>query len=113
MRTVNTLSTQEQAALADLQQRVRDALPGLSMRWTLFGSRARGDAEPDSDMDVLLELDVERLDLATKRRIRWLAGEVSLKHGLVISFLLVDRAQARERGDYSILMNIREEGIPL
>lgn len=113
MRTIDTLSAQEQAALADLQQRVREALPGRSMQWTLFGSRARGDAEPDSDMDVLLELDVERLDLATKRRIRLVAGEVSLKHGLVISFLLVDRAQARERGDYSILTNIREEGIPL
>lgn len=75
--------------------------------------RARGDAEPDSDMDVLLELDVGRLDLATKRRIRRLAGEVSLKHGLVISFLFVDRVQARECGDYSILTNIREEGIPL
>lgn len=113
MRTIDTLSAQEQAALADLQQRLRGALPSVSMRWTLFGSRARGDAEPDSDVDVLVELDLERLDLATKRRIRRLAGEVSLQHGLLISFLLVDRAQARERGDYSILANIREEGIPL
>jgi predicted nucleotidyltransferase len=98
MRTFDTLSAQERAALVDLQQRVRETLPGRSMRWTLFGSRARGDAEPDSDMDVLLELDVERFDLATKRSIRRLAGEVSLK---------------RERGDYSILTNICEEGIPL
>ncbi|MBX3329469.1 MAG: nucleotidyltransferase domain-containing protein [Nitrospira sp.] len=113
MRTIDTLSAQEHAALSDLRKRVDEALPGRSLRWTLFGSRARGDAEPDSDMDVLLELDVERLDLATKRRIRRLAGEVSLKHGLVISFLLVDQVQARERGDYSILTNIREEGIPL
>lgn len=113
MRTIETLSAQERAALADLQRRVREVLPGLSMRWTLFGSRARGDADPDSDMDVLLELDVERLDLATKRRIRWLAGEVSLKHSLVISFLRVDRTQARERGDFSIFANIQEEGIPL
>ena len=88
-------------------------LPGMSTRMTLFGSRARGDAEPDSDMDVLLELDVERFDLATKRRIRRLAGEVSLKHSLVISFLLVDRALARERGDYSIFANIQDEGIRL
>ena len=113
MRTIDTLSPQERAALADLQRQVRGALPGVSLRWTLFGSRARGEAEPDSDMDVLLELDLERLDLATKRRIRRLAGEVSLKHSLLISFLFVDRVQARERGDYSILTNIREEGIPL
>jgi predicted nucleotidyltransferase len=113
MRTIDTPSAQEQPALVDLQQRVHGALSGLSMRWTLFGSRARGDAELDSDMDVLLELDVERIDLATKRCIRRLAGEVSLKHCLVIAFLLVDQAQVRERGDYSILTNIREEGIPL
>jgi predicted nucleotidyltransferase len=113
MRTIEALSARERAALADLQGDVRAAFPGVSTRWTLFGSRARGDAEPDSDVDVLLELDIERLDLATKRRIRRLAGEVSLKHGFVISLLLVDRAQARERGDYAIFANIREEGIPL
>lgn len=113
MRTIETLLVQERTALADLQRDVRAAMPGVFMRWTLFGSRARGDAEPDSDMDVLLELDLERLDLATKRRIRRLAGEVSLKHDLVISLLLMDRTQARERGDYAIFANIREEGIPL
>lgn len=113
MRTIEALSAREQAALADLQRDVRGVLPGVSMRWTLFGSCARGDAEPESDVDVLLELDLELLDLATKRRIRWLAGEVSLKHGLLISLLLVDRVRARERGDYAIFTNIREEGIPL
>jgi len=113
MRTIEALSARERAALADLQRGVRGALPGVSMRWTLFGSRARGDAEPDSDVDVMLELDIERLDLSTKRRIRRVAGEVSLQHSLLISFLLVDRVQARERGDYAIFTNIREEGIPL
>ncbi|MCS6305758.1 MAG: nucleotidyltransferase domain-containing protein [Nitrospira sp.] len=113
MRTIEALSAQERAALADLQRDVREALPGVSMRWTLFGSRARGDAEPDSDMDVMLKLDIERLDLAIKRRIRWLTGEVSLKHSLVISILMMDCAQARERGDFAIFANIHEEGIPL
>ena len=113
MRTIEALSARERAALADLQRDVRGVLPDVSMRWTLFGSRARGDAEPDSDVDVMLELDIERLDLSTKRRIRRVAGEVSLQHGLLISFLIVDRAQARERGDYAIFANIREEGIPL
>ena len=113
MKTIDTLSARERAALGDLQQGVSIVLPGVFTRMTLFGSRARGDAEPDSDMDVLLELDLEWLDLPTKRRIRRVAGELSLKHDLVISLVLVDRAQARERGDYSIFANIRDEGIPL
>jgi len=28
---------------------------------TLFGSRARGDADPDSDMDVLVEVETARV----------------------------------------------------
>jgi hypothetical protein len=48
---------------ADLQGECGAALPGLSVRWTLFGSRVRGDAEPASDLDVLVEHDLERLDL--------------------------------------------------
>lgn len=113
MKTIETLSPQERAALADLREGIGRVLPGISVRMTLFGSRARGDAEPDSDMDVLIELDVERLDLATKHRIRRVAGDVSLAHGLILSLLTVDRATARQRGDYSIFANIREEGIPL
>src|SRR5688500_9503615 len=61
MKTIDTLSSQERAALADLQRGVCAVLPGVPTQMTLFGSRARGDAEPDSDMDVLLELDLARI----------------------------------------------------
>lgn len=59
MRTVRDLSEPERHLVADLRRRLVAELPGVGVRMTVFGSRARGDAEPDSDMDVLVELDVE------------------------------------------------------
>jgi predicted nucleotidyltransferase len=113
MKTLEELSSQERASLDDMRQRVANSFPGIVARYTLFGSRAREDADPESDMDLLLELDIERLSFSDKRLLRRLAGDVSLAHGLVLSVLTVDRSTARERGDYSIFANIREEGIPL
>ena len=44
----------------DIIATLRDALPGLRAEWPIgslavFGSRARGDAGQDSDLDVLVE----------------------------------------------------------
>ena len=46
-------------AIAAIRGILRDELPGLSERYHvaslgLFGSRVRGDAAPDSDLDVLV-----------------------------------------------------------
>ena len=78
---------------------------------TLFGSRARGDAEPDSDIDVLVDVGIERLAFVDKRRLRRIATDVTLNTGLLVSLLVIDRGTRRERGDFSVFETIREEGI--
>jgi len=113
MKSIQDLSEQERKAIADFRRQVGEAFPGVSVRLTLFGSRARREADAESDVDLLLELDLERLSFADKRVIRQVAGNVSLAHGMVLSVLTVDRTTARERGDYSIFTNIKEEGIPV
>lgn len=113
MKSIQDLSEQERKAIADFRRQVSEAFPGVSTRLTLFGSRARGDADAESDVDLLLELDLDHLSFADKRIIRQVAGDVSLTHEIVLSVLTVDRTTARERGDYSIFANIKEEGIPL
>ncbi len=111
MRTITDLSPHEQQVLSDLRQRISERSPELPFRMTVFGSRARGDAEADSDMDVLLELETNHLAFPDKRRLRYIASEVSLASGIILSLLVVDRQTMRERGDFSLFENIREEGI--
>ena len=112
-RTVADLSPLERAAVADFQRRVGQAFPGVTACYTVFGSRARGMADPESDLDVCLELDVDRLSFANKQKLRRIAGQVSLAHDLLLSVLIVDLALAKEREDFAIVTTIREEGIPL
>ncbi len=79
----------------------------------LFGSRARGDGDPDSDMGVLVEVETERVSFTEKRRLRRVAGEVSMDCGMVLCPLITDRRLREERGDFSIFQTIRKEGIPV
>jgi predicted nucleotidyltransferase len=46
------LSDQDRDLLRRFEARVREALPGRVARVVAFGSRARGDHDPDSDLDV-------------------------------------------------------------
>jgi len=80
---------------------------------TLFGSRARGGAEPESDMDIPLEIEREHLSFSDKQRLSRIAGEVSIDSGIVVSLFVVDRQIKKKRGSFSIFENIREEGIPV
>lgn len=75
----------------DIAKHLRDRLAGLVQLVDLrvFGSRARGDAEDDSDMDVLVE--VESLDKMLKERILEIVWEVGFENFMVISPLIFSR----------------------
>jgi predicted nucleotidyltransferase len=111
MRTITDLSPDEQRVLSDLRQEIARRLPALRFRMTIFGSRARGDAEADSDMDVLLEVETDRLAFLDRQRLRQIASEISLASGIILSILVVDRQTMQERGDFSLFHDIRDEGI--
>lgn len=113
MKTFSDLSAEERSILEELQRRIREEFPGWSFALTLFGSRARGEAEADSDMDVMVEIGSDRISLGEKRRLRRLAGDISASSGIVLSLLIADRETLENRGEFSIFRNIREEGLAL
>ena len=83
-----------------------DRLAGL----VLFGSRARGDAEADSDIDVLVALvgPVEPSDEVARSGV--LTSQLCLKHDVHISCIYVSEDQLRtERSP--LLLNVRREGV--
>jgi len=77
----------------------------------VFGSRARGDADEYSDMDVFIE--VESINKLLKRRIYKIAWEVGFENFMVISLLVFTRYEI-EKSPMKvspIVKNIAEEGI--
>jgi predicted nucleotidyltransferase len=98
------------AILAELRQGLEslygDRLDGLY----LFGSYARGEADPESDIDVLLVLDHVSDYPGEVDHTGVLASELSLRHGLSLSRVFMSRRAWTEGTDFFV-KNIRQEGV--
>jgi predicted nucleotidyltransferase len=78
----------------------------------LFGSYARGEAKPDSDIDVAVVLDDYDGVFQETMRTGDLADRLSLDNTTVVSLLYIREADLRNAGE-PVLRNIHREGVAL
>lgn len=80
----------------------------------LFGSRARGDADPDSDLDVLVVLDNRPTD-REQSIVSDCAWEAGFESGIVVVPVIFARRDWEEGPErYSLLAQaVQTEGIPI
>jgi predicted nucleotidyltransferase len=90
MNTSWTLSPQQAAALDVFVRAIRHLLGERLVALKLFGSHARGEATPDSDLDVLVA--VEEASPALENQILDLAFQVNLAHDVYISPRVIPRS---------------------
>ena len=103
--------TPELAGIMDRLRRHFDVVYGPRLaQLVLYGSHARGDASPGSDIDVLVVLR-GRLDRGKEvRRNSQFLAELCLEEGSVVSCFYMDEARF-QRGHGPLLRNIRREGV--
>ncbi len=79
----------------------------------VFGSRARGDVDEFSDMDVFVE--VNSLDKKLKEKISDITWKVGFEHFMVISALIFtkDEIENSPLRASPIVQNIMEEGVTI
>jgi hypothetical protein len=107
------LTDRERQAALEFVEKVRQRFESQLISAVLFGSRARGEATPDSDMDVLIVM--AKVDPKISREIRYLAVEVWLKHGIYLSTRVWSQNHWYELADLQSLLyqNIQRDGINL
>jgi type I restriction enzyme S subunit len=91
----------------ELERIYGDRLKGVF----LYGSRARGETDPESDVDVLIVLDDWDHYVGEIDRTSVAASKLSLAYDMSISQVFV-RERDWVRGDTPFLWNVREDAIP-
>ncbi|MCK4315798.1 MAG: nucleotidyltransferase domain-containing protein [Anaerolineae bacterium] len=107
------LTDKERQIVMEFVERVRQRFDGQLISVVLFGSRARGEAELDSDMDVLVVMSNAAPEI--RKEIRHLAVEVWLEHDIYLSTRVWSRDHWRKLEELQTLLyrNIHRDGINL
>ena len=102
------LRSEEEEILKQFKAEVKKLFGERLDRVVLFGSRSRGNADPDSDFDLLVT--AESLDEADQKRVFDIAADLSLEYGTVLAVLVVPTTDFREDRYFYLYENLQREG---
>jgi len=108
----NVMEPVLQQTLTSLQRRMRQLYGHRLVNLVLYGSQARGDAEPGSDIDVMVILQGDVHPCTEIARTEGVVARTSLENDQVVSCSFVSERQFH-RENTPLLINARREGIPL
>lgn len=110
---MNNLQPRELDALTELVASLRKRFPGIIQHVLLFGSKARGESDPESDIDLLIV--VEDYNWALEKEITRIATETDYAFGVVVSDHVISKVRFHQMGARRepLYHSIQRDGIDL
>jgi uncharacterized protein len=105
------LSQSEAQALLAFTDQLQRAFPGQIHQVLLFGSKARGEAHADSDVDVLIITVCE--DRSLRHAIIDLASDCSLEYNVLLSPRIISVQRWQDKQGFSFYRNIARDARPV
>lgn len=106
------MDSEVDAAVRELSARFQRLYGDRLSRMVLFGSHARGEAERDSDIDVLVVLRGRVRPAVEVARTGQIVAELSRRCDRTVSCVFMDEQRFSTRQG-PFLRNVRNEGIPV
>jgi len=100
------------ALLGRVKESLRERI-GPDFRLILFGSQARREAGPYSDVDLLVVLPDRLHTVEMRDRIRDRVYDFSLEGDFLLSVLIVPESVYRERRGWGAFAAVEREGVPI
>ncbi len=110
---LHRLSSTEREAVLEFVRILEEKFANLVSSVALFGSKARGESTPDSDLDVLVVVNSD--DWRVHKQIRYLAADICLKYDIDLSPRVwsISHRQEMEKLQSLLYQNIRRDRINL
>ena len=105
------LKTEEDLIIKIIRQRLHEVLGDRIQKIILFGSRSRGDAEADSDYDVLLLVNKRTREI--ENQVDNIAYEILDNYGAVVIIFVFEMETFERETQEPLFCNIRREGVLL
>ena len=103
---------EEARALVELKATIQAAIRELPVeRAALFGSIARGDEAPDSDIDLFIEVRTEGEKSTVRESLSALSARFALRFGNPLSSLILTRSQVRQGTHTEVRRVVKGEGL--
>jgi len=104
----------EKQALEALKEQLRQRFGDAVKEIRAFGSRVRGEHTPESDLDVMILLDMP-VDWRLEKEIHYLTADIDLEYDIVLSTRIFSVAEWQSSlfRITPLFKNIEREGVPV